>query len=80
MPVMRGEVVQLEEQEEDIHARETYHCNERGAAVVLVALSTEMLANPASIRWNRRLCKAGPCRLAPSTAAAGRSFADSWHE
>ena len=62
---------QIEETDEDIHAGETYHCTECGAEVVLVALSMEMLAGPASIRWNCHLCKPGPCRLAPSTGTAG---------
>ena len=59
--------------DEDIHAGETYHCNECGAAVVLVALSMEMLADPAVIRWNCHFCKPGPCRLAPSSGASGDS-------
>ena len=62
---------QIEETDGDIHAGETYHCNECGAAVVLVALSMEMLADPASIRWNCHFCKPGPCQLAPSTGTAG---------
>ena len=57
---------QVEETDGDIHAGETYHCNECGAPVVLVALSMEMLADPASIRWNCHFCQPGPCRLAPS--------------
>ena len=58
---------QVEEPDEDIHAGETYHCNECGSAVVLVALSMEMLADPASIRWGCHFCQPGPCRLAPSS-------------
>ena len=64
---------QVEETGEDIHAGETYTCNECGAAVVLVALSMEMLADPAVIRWNCHFCKPGPCRLAPSSGASGDS-------
>ena len=59
--------------DEDIHAGETDHCNECGAAVVFVALSMEMLADPAIIRWNCHFCKPGPCRLAPSSDATGDS-------
>ena len=62
---------QVEEPDEDIHASETYHCSECGAAVVFVALSMEMLADPASIRWGSHFCKPGPCRLAPSGGESG---------
>ena len=58
---------QVEEPDEDIHAGETYTCNECGARVVFVALSMEMLADPSVIRWNCHFCKPGPCRLAPSS-------------
>ena len=58
---------QVEEPDQDLHAGETYHCNECGAAVVLVVLNMEMLADPASIRWGCHFCKPGPCRFAPST-------------
>ena len=61
---------QVEEPDEDLHAGETYHCTECGAAVVLVALSMEMLASPENIRWNYHFCKPGPCRLAPSSGGA----------
>jgi len=61
---------QVEEPDEDLHAGETYHCTECGAAVVLVALSMEMLASPENIRWNSHFCKPGPCRLAPSSGGA----------
>ncbi len=61
---------QMEETDKDIHAGETYHCNECGAAVVLVALSMEMLASPENIRWGCHFCQPGPCRLAPSTPPA----------
>ncbi len=64
---------QVEETDGDIHAGETYTCNECGAAVVLVALSMEMLADPASIRWNCHFCQPGHCRLAPSSGASGDS-------
>ena len=63
----------MEEPDRVIHAGVTYHCNERRAAVVLVALNMEMLANPAGIRWDCHFCKPGPCRLAPSTGASGES-------
>ncbi|MYE06108.1 MAG: hypothetical protein F4Y04_02615 [Chloroflexi bacterium] len=62
---------QLEEPDGDIHVGETYHCNECGAAVVLVALSMEMLADPVSIRWGCHFCQPGPCRLAPSNTPVG---------
>ena len=62
---------QVEEPDEDVHASETYHCSECGAAVVFVALSMEMLADPASIRWGCYFCKPGPCVLAPSSAPSG---------
>ena len=67
-PSCGARFAQVEETDEDIHAGETYHCNECGAAVVFVALSMEMLAAPAIIRWNCHFCKPGPCRLAPSAA------------
>ena len=34
--------------------------------MVFVALSMEMLADPAAIRWGCHFCQPGPCRLAPS--------------
>ena len=61
---------QVEGPDGDIHVGETYHCNECGAAVVLVALSMEMLADPGIIRWNCHFCQPGPCRLAPSSGAS----------
>ncbi len=64
---------QVEETGEDLHAGETYHCNECGAAVVLVALNMEMLASPENIRWNCHFCQPCPCRLAPSTGGAAAS-------
>ena len=72
-PSCGARFAQVEETDEDIHAGETYHCNECGAAVVFVALSMEMLAAPAIIRWNCHFCKPGPCRLAPSSGASGDS-------
>ena len=72
-PSCGARFAQVEETGEDIHAGETYHCNECGAAVVLVALNMEMLADPAVIRWNCHFCKPGPCRLAPSSGASGDS-------
>ena len=47
-----AEYAQVEEPDQEIHAGVTYHCNERRAAVVLVVLNMEMLANPAGIRWD----------------------------
>ena len=64
-PSCGARFAQVEETDEDIHAGETYTCNECGAAVVLV--------DPATIRWNCHFCKPGPCRLAPSTGAASDS-------
>ena len=59
----------MQEPDEDIHAGETCHCNECGAAVVLVALNValnmETLASPATIRWGCHFRQPGPCRLAP---------------
>ena len=54
----------------DFHAGETYTCDGCGGEVVFVALSMEMLANPAIIRWDCHFCEPGPCRLAPSTDGA----------
>ncbi len=69
---------QAEELDGDLHAGETYHCNECGAAVVFVALSMEMLVDPASIRWGCHFCQPGPCRLAPSNPpASGPETTDS---
>ncbi len=67
---------QVEELDGDIHAGETYTCNECGAAVVFVALSMEMLASPEDIRWGCHFCQPGPCRFAPSTGGAGDSPTD----
>ena len=72
-PSCGARFAQVEETGDDIHAGETCHCNECGAVVVLVALNMEMLADPAVIRWNCHFCKPEPCRLAPSTGAAGDS-------
>ena len=66
-------LAQVRELNEEIHAGATYHCNECGAAVIIVALSMEMLADPASIRWDCHFCKPGPCRFAQSTGAAAGS-------
>ena len=74
LPQLRGRgLPRWRRPDQDIHAGETYHCNECGAPVVLVALNMEMLANPAIIRWNCHFCKPGPCRLAPSSGASGDS-------
>ena len=66
-PSCGAQFAQVEETDEDIHARETYDCNECGTAVVLVALSMEMLASPENIRWGCHFCQPGPCRFAPSS-------------
>ena len=60
----------LEEVKGDFHAGETYACAGCGGQVVFVALSLEMLANPAVIRWDCHFCQPGPCRLAPSPDGA----------
>ena len=57
---------QLDEPNQDIHAGETYPCSECGQAVIIVALSPEMLADPSTIRWDCHFCQPGPCVLAPS--------------
>ena len=61
----------LEEFKGDFHAGVTYTCAECGGEVVFVALSMEMLANPAVIRWDCHFCQPGPCRLAPSGDGTG---------
>ena len=60
----------LEEFNCDFRAGETYTCGGCGGQVVFVALSMEMLANPAVIRWDCHFCQPGPCRLAPSADGA----------
>ncbi len=69
-PSCGARYAQVEEADEDLHAGETYHCSECGAAVVLVALSMEMLADPENIRWSCHFCQPGPCRLAPAAPPA----------
>ena len=54
----------------NFHAGENYTCAGCGGEVVFVALSPEMLANPAIIRWDCHFCQPGPCRLAPSADGA----------
>ncbi len=72
-PSCGARFARVEEADEDIHAGETYTCNECGAPVVFVALNMEMLASPENIRWGCHFCQPGPCRLAPSTGGAGDS-------
>ena len=64
---------QLEETDQEIHANETYHCPECGQAVILVALSAEMLANPSSVRWDCHFCQPGPACSHPPTHPAKTS-------
>ena len=56
---------QVEETDEDIHAGETYTCNECGAAVVFVALSMEMLADPRRHPVELPLLQAQPLPVGP---------------
>ena len=50
---------EIEETDGDLFAGETYHARCCGAPVVLVALSTEMLASPETVRRHKPVAVAG---------------------